>query len=241
MDYVMFSCFLWVLLIFGICFEVIKMVLLVKVFDVEFVIEFIVCVIGQYKQMLVQVLELFVIEVDYSFDVMVLDQMFNGFFVCFFVGIDQLLEQIWFDCVLVYGDIIIVMVVVMVVFYWCILVGYVEVGLCIYDMYQFWLEEMNWCIIDVVSDLMFVFIVQLCCNFEVENLQGKIVVIGNIVIDVLQMMVVCIDVDVGFCVQLDVVLLLLLFECCLLLVIGYWCENFGIGFLQICCVLVQLV
>lgn len=172
---------------------------------------------------------------------MVVNQMFNGLCGWLFVKFDVFYEQVQFDCVLVYGDISIVMIVVLVVFYWCILVGYVEVGLCIGNFDQFWFEEMNCCVIDVVVDYLFVFIVSFCYNLEQENFGGCIIIIGNIVIDVLEQIVDCIDCDVLLCVGLDVVFLFFILGCKLLLVIGYCCESFGDGFVNICCVLVELV
>lgn len=210
---------------------------LVQVVDIELVV----CIIGQYCVMFDQVMLLFEIIVDYDFDVMVFNQIFNGLCFRLFEWFDVFYMQVCLDCVLVYGDIIIVMIVVLVVFYYCILIGYVEVGLCIGDINWLWLEEMNWWVIDVVGYQLYVFIFGLCVNLVCEYLGGQILVIGNIVIDVLQQIVQCLDVDLVLCVQVDEFFYMFDFGCCLLLVIGYCCESFGQGFEDICCVLVELV
>ena len=119
-------------------------------------------------------------------------------------------------------------------------VGHVEAGLRTHDMHQPWPEEMNRRTIDVVSDLMFAPTAQSRRNLEAENLQGKIVVTGNTVIDALQMTVDRIDADAGLRAQLDAALPSLLPERRLLLVTGHRRENFGTGFLQICRALAQL-
>ncbi len=229
-----------VLSIFGTRPEAIKMAPLVKALDAEPAIESIVCATGQHKQMLAQVLELFAIEADHSLDVMVPDQTLNGLSARLFAGIDQLLEQTRPDRVLVHGDTTTAMVAAMAAFHRRIPVGHVEAGPRTHDMHQPWPEEMNRRTIDVVSDLMFAPTAQSRRNLEAENLQGKIVVTGNTVIDALQMTVARIDADAGLRAQLDAALPRLLPERRLLLVTCHRRENFGTGFLQICRALAQL-
>lgn len=112
---------------------------------------------------------------------MLFDIMFNVL-----GGIDGVFDVYKFDVVFVYGDMIIMLVVSLVVFYWCILVGYVEVGLWIGNIWLLWLEELNWCVIDFVIIWYFVFMVELCQNLLDEGIDfEQVMFIGNIVIDVL--------------------------------------------------------
>lgn len=107
-----------VMLVFGICLEVIKMVLLVKEFQKQLKwVEIVVCVIGQYWEMLDQVLKIFDIKLDYDLNIMKQGQDLYDVIVCVLIGMCDVLKEVKFDVVLVYGDIIIFIVVVLVVFY----------------------------------------------------------------------------------------------------------------------------
>lgn len=140
--------------------------------------------------MLDQVFEVFDIIFDYDLNIMVFNQDLYDIIIKVFLGLCDVLKDFCLDMVLVYGDIIMLMVVLLVVFYWQVVVGYVEVGLCIYDMLFFWLEEMNCQVIDCICIYYFVFIGKLKQNLLQENIDvKKIFVIGNMVIDVLLMVV----------------------------------------------------
>lgn len=116
--------------------------------------------------------------------------MFGGLIGYIFNVFDLVLDVFWFDFVFVYGDIIIIFGVMFVVYYWCILVGYVEVGLCIGNLYLLWLEEVNCWVIGVFVLYYFVLIEMLCVNLLVEGVEvGWVYVIGNMVIDVLLMII----------------------------------------------------
>lgn len=222
--------------------EVIKMVFLVYVLVKDFYFEVKVCVIVQYWEMFDQVLKFFFIVLDYDFNIMKLGQGLIEIICCIFEGLKLVLELFKFDVVLVYGDIIIIMVVSLVVFYQWILVGYVEVGLCIGDLSLLWLEEGNCMLIGYLVIYYFVFMEILWQNLLWENIVDSwIMVIGNMVIDVLFWVW---DWVLG-----DEVLWEILLQCYffisygkkMILVIGYWWESFGFGFEQICQVLVEIV
>ncbi|MDQ8034755.1 MAG: UDP-N-acetylglucosamine 2-epimerase, partial [Bordetella sp.] len=93
-----------ILSIFGTRPEAIKMVPLVRALQRESAIESIVCVTGQHRQMLDQVLELFEIRADHDLDVMVPNQTLNGLFSRIMSRVDALLEEVRPDVVLVHGD-----------------------------------------------------------------------------------------------------------------------------------------
>lgn len=90
-----------------------------------------------------QVLGVFDIVFDINFDVMQFGQLLNVFVVWLLVQFDEVIVSVWFDWVVVQGDMMIVMCVVFVVFYCGVCVGYVEVGLCMCDLMSLFLEEVN--------------------------------------------------------------------------------------------------
>ncbi len=229
-----------VLSIFGTRPEAIKMAPLVKALQAEPGIDAIVCATGQHRQMLAQVLDLFDIRADRNLDVMVPDQTLNGLSSRLFAEIDQLLADTRPDRVLVHGDTTTAMVAALAAFHRRIPVGHVEAGLRTHDLNQPWPEEMNRRTIDVVSDLMFAPTEQSRRNLEAENLQGRVLVTGNTVIDALQMTVARIDGDAALRRRLDGELPALDPARKLLLVTGHRRENFGEGFRQICRALAKL-
>jgi UDP-N-acetylglucosamine 2-epimerase (non-hydrolysing) len=229
-----------VLSIFGTRPEAIKMAPLVKALNAEPMIDSIVCATGQHRQMLNQVLELFDIKADRNLDVMVPDQTLNGLSSKLFAEIDKLLAETMPDRVLVHGDTTTAMVAALAAFHRRIPVGHVEAGLRTHDLNQPWPEEMNRRTIDVVSDLMFAPTAQSRRNLEAENLQGRVLVTGNTVIDALQMSVARIESDAALRAQLDASLPPLDPRRKLLLVTGHRRENFGAGFAQICSALGRL-
>ncbi|WDZ96237.1 UDP-N-acetylglucosamine 2-epimerase (non-hydrolyzing) [Herbaspirillum sp. WKF16] len=229
-----------VLSIFGTRPEAIKMAPLVKALNAEPMIDSVVCATGQHRQMLNQVLELFDIKADRNLDVMVPDQTLNGLSSKLFAEIDKLLAETMPDRVLVHGDTTTAMVAALAAFHRRIPVGHVEAGLRTHDLNQPWPEEMNRRTIDVVSDLMFAPTAQSRRNLEAENLQGRVLVTGNTVIDALQMSVARIESDAALRAQLDASLPPLDPRRKLLLVTGHRRENFGAGFAQICSALGRL-
>lgn len=123
--------------------EVIKMVLLVYVLVKDFFFEVKVCVIVQYWEMFDQVLKFFFIVFDYDFNIMQLGQGLIEIICWILEGLKFIFVEFKLDVVLVYGDMMMMLVISLAVFYQCIFVGYVEVGLCMGDFYLLWLEEVN--------------------------------------------------------------------------------------------------
>src|SRR5689334_15080661 len=93
-----------ILSIFGTRPEAIKMMPLVRALQQERTVESVVCVTGQHRQMLDQVLQLFEIQADHDLDVMVPNQTLNGLFARIMTRADALLEEVKPDVVLVHGD-----------------------------------------------------------------------------------------------------------------------------------------
>lgn len=213
---------------------------LVRALAAEPGIESSVCVTGQHRSMLQQVLDLFEIQADHNLDVMVPDQTLNGLSARLFVAIDELLADTTPDRVLVHGDTTTAMVAAMAAFHRQIPVAHVEAGLRTYDMGQPWPEEMNRRAIDVASDLLFAPTASSRENLQAERLCGRILVTGNTVVDALQLTVSRIEADPAFRAGLDAQLPPLAPDRKLLLVTGHRRENFGGGFENICRALAQL-
>jgi UDP-N-acetylglucosamine 2-epimerase (non-hydrolysing) len=226
--------------IFGTRPEAIKMAPLLKALQAAPGINSQVCVTGQHRQMLQQVLTLFDIRVDHNLDVMEPDQTLNGLSSRLFSGLDGLLEKVQPDRVLVHGDTTTAMVAALAAFHRRIPVAHVEAGLRTRDLAQPCPEEMNRRTIDVVSDMMFAPTLQAQRNLLKETLQGRVFVTGNTVIDALHMTVAKLQGDASLRMRIDAQLPALRSGRKVLLVTGHRRENFGDGFRNICSALASL-
>lgn len=132
------------MLVFGTRPEAIKMAPLVKELKkraTEF--ETIVCVTGQHREMLDQVLEIFDIHPDYDLNIMKQGQDLYDITARVLVGMRDILKEVQPDVVLVHGDTTTSTAAALAAFYQQIPVGHVEAGLRTYDIYSPWPEEMN--------------------------------------------------------------------------------------------------
>jgi UDP-N-acetylglucosamine 2-epimerase (non-hydrolysing) len=145
-----------VLSIFGTRPEAIKMAPLVKALRSEPDIRSVVCVTGQHRSMLQQVLDLFDIAPDYDLAVMSENQTLNGLASRVIASLDTVIEKEAPSRVLVHGDTTTATAAALAAFHRRVPVGHVEAGLRTRDMHSPWPEEMNRRVVDVVSDLMFV-------------------------------------------------------------------------------------
>lgn len=229
-----------VLSIFGTRPEAIKMAPLVKALHAEPAVESIVCITGQHRAMLQQVMSQFGIVADYDLDVMLPNQTLNGLSARLFAALDPVLDACAPDRVLVHGDTTTALIAALAAFHRRIPVGHVEAGLRTYDMSQPWPEEMNRRGIDVVSDLMFVPTAGSLANLDGERLDGRKVITGNTVIDALYLAVERIERDQAFRAALDARLPPHTAGRKTLLVTGHRRENFGAGFEGICNALATL-
>ena len=132
-----------VLSIFGTRPEAIKMCPLVKELNKHDEIESIVCVTGQHRQMLDQVLEIFKIVPDFDLKLMKDRQTLTTITTDVLLSLEKLLPQIAPDLVLVHGDTTTSASAALAAFYQQIPVGHVEAGLRTYDIYSPFPEEMN--------------------------------------------------------------------------------------------------
>ena len=176
-----------VMLVFGTRPEAIKMSPLVKELKKRKTIETIVCVTGQHRQMLDQVLEAFDIVPDYDLSIMKDKQTLFDVTVNILENIKQVLEKVKPDVVLVHGDTSTTFVTALACFYLQIPVGHVEAGLRTYNIYSPYPEEFNRQAVSIISQYNFA-----PTELSKENLlnEGKkaetIYVTGNTAIDALK-------------------------------------------------------
>lgn len=179
-----------VMLVFGTRPEAIKMCPLVKEFQKhsdEF--ETIVCVTGQHREMLDQVLNIFEVKPDFDLNIMKQGQDLYDVTARVLTGMRDVFKECKPDVVLVHGDTTTSTAAALAAFYQQIPVGHVEAGLRTHNIYSPWPEEMNRQITGRIANYNFSPTPLSESNLKEEKAQGKIYVIGNTVIDALHMVV----------------------------------------------------
>ena len=229
-----------ILLVFGTRPEAIKMAPLVK----EFIkypdkFETKVCVTGQHRQMLDQVLEVFEIKPDYDLNVMAPNQDLYDITSKVLLGMRDVLKSAKPDIVFVHGDTTTSTAAAIAAFYQRIPVAHVEAGLRTYNLNSPWPEEMNRQLSDRICDYCFAPTELSKNNLLSEKIDtSKIFVTGNTVIDALLMAVDIVNKkdglkekihstinEKGYKIKEDIKYIL---------VTGHRRENFGEGFEHIC-------
>jgi UDP-N-acetylglucosamine 2-epimerase (non-hydrolysing) len=226
--------------VFGTRPEAIKMAPVVTALQEMHGLESIVCVSGQHRSMLEQVLELFDIRPRYDLALMTANQTLNGLASRLIFSFDDILAQERPDRVLVHGDTTTACAAALAAFHRRIPVGHVEAGLRTGDLSSPWPEEMNRRVVDAVSDLLFAPTASAKANLSAEALSGRIIVTGNTVIDALYMAAARIDADGALRARLDAALPQLDDALPIVLVTGHRRESFGEGFASICAALDEL-
>ena len=146
-----------VMLVFGTRPEAIKMCPLVNELKTRKGIEPVVCVTGQHRQMLDQVLEAFHVEPDYDLSIMKDRQTLFDVTTNILNRIKEVLEEVHPDVVLVHGDTSTTFVTALACFYLQIPVGHVEAGLRTYNIYSPYPEEFNRQAVSIISAYNFTF------------------------------------------------------------------------------------
>lgn len=178
------------MLVFGTRPEAIKMCPLVKEFQkhpTEF--ETIVCVTGQHREMLDQVLTIFDVKPDYDLNIMKQGQDLYDVTARVLTGMRDVFKECKPDVVLVHGDTTTSTAAALAAFYQQIPVGHVEAGLRTHNIYSPWPEEMNRQITGRIATYDFAPTPLSEKNLLEEKAQGQIFVTGNTVIDALHMVV----------------------------------------------------
>lgn len=179
-----------VMLVFGTRPEAIKMCPLVKEFQ-KHTAEFktIVCVTGQHREMLDQVLQIFDVKPDYDLNIMKQGQDLYDVTARVLIGMRDVFKECEPDVVLVHGDTTTSMATALAAFYQQIPVGHVEAGLRTYNIYSPWPEEMNRLMTGRIATYNFSPTPFSERNLIDEKVQGQVFVTGNTVIDSLHMVV----------------------------------------------------
>lgn len=232
-----------VMLVFGTRPEAIKMAPLVKEFQ-KYPEQFktIVCVTGQHRQMLDQVLNLFEITPDYDLNIMKQGQDLYDVTARVLVGMRDVLKEAQPDVVLVHGDTTTSTAAALAAFYQQIPVGHVEAGLRTHNIYSPWPEEMNRLITGRIATHHFSPTPLSKENLLKENVaESAIIVTGNTVIDALYMVVDKIKNNEELSSELATILAKSGYDTTrladgkkLVLITGHRRENFGDGFINMC-------
>ena len=232
-----------ILLVFGTRPEAIKMAPLVKKLQ-QYPEQFrtVVCVTGQHRQMLDQVLNLFEITPDYDLNIMKPNQDLYDITSRILLGMRDILREVQPDIVLVHGDTTTSTASALAAFYQQIPVGHVEAGLRTGNIYSPWPEEMNRLITGRIAALNFSPTPLAEQNLLREGVNAdSIVVTGNTVIDALQMVVARLENDAALCHEVQTAVKQMGYDTTrlkagrrMVLITGHRRENFGTGFLNIC-------
>lgn len=229
-----------VMLVFGTRPEAIKMCPLVKEFQKrsdEF--ETIVCVTGQHREMLDQVLQIFDVKPDYDLNIMKQGQDLTDVTARVLTGLRDVFKECRPDVVLVHGDTTTSMAGALAAFYAQIPVGHVEAGLRTHNIYSPWPEEINRQITGRIASYNFAPTPLSEKNLIEEKAQGNIYVTGNTVIDALHLVVDKLSNDPSLSAEQDRILKEAGYDITrlvdgkkLVLITGHRRENFGDGFIR---------
>lgn len=229
-----------VMLVFGTRPEAIKMCPLVKEFQ-KHTDEFktLVCVTGQHREMLDQVLTIFDVKPDYDLNIMKQGQDLTDVTARVLMGLRDVFKECHPDVVLVHGDTTTSTAGALAAFYAQIPVGHVEAGLRTHNLYSPWPEEMNRQVTGRIANYNFSPTPLSEKNLQEENVHGKIYVTGNTVIDALHLVVDKLKTDDALRSDQDKILLDAGYDVNrlvngkkLVLITGHRRENFGDGFIR---------
>lgn len=232
-----------VMLVFGTRPEAIKMAPLVLELKKYNTFETCVCVTGQHREMLDQVLQIFSITPDYDLNIMKPGQDLYDVTNRVLLGMRDVLREVKPDVVLVHGDTTTSTAAALAAFYQQIPVGHVEAGLRTHNIYSPWPEEMNRQLTGRIASYNFSPTELSRSNLLNEGIDAeKITVTGNTVIDALHLVVDKISSDTSLRQELAEVLRQSGYDINrlndtqrrLVLITGHRRENFGEGFLHIC-------
>ena len=214
-----------IMLVFGTRPEAIKMAPLVKAFQADKEhFETVVCVTGQHREMLHQVLDIFHITPQYDLDIMQKGQDLYDVTSRVLLGMRPILQKEQPNVVLVHGDTTTSMASALAAFYQQIPVGHVEAGLRTHDIYSPWPEEVNRQMTSRIATYHFAPTALSKENLLKEGVdENHIYVTGNTVIDALHLMVQKMKLEEQ--VRQDKRMVL---------ITGHRRENLGEGFLHIC-------
>lgn len=229
-----------IMLVFGTRPEAIKMCPLVKEFQ-KHTDEFktVVCVTGQHREMLDQVLTIFDVKPDYDLNIMKQGQDLTDVTARVLTGLRDVFKECRPDVVLVHGDTTTSTAGALAAFYAQIPVGHIEAGLRTHNIYSPWPEEMNRQITGRIATYNFSPTPLSEKNLQEEKAHGEIFVTGNTVIDALHMVVDKLKNDAALAKEQEDILANAGYDINrladgkkLVLITGHRRENFGDGFIR---------
>ncbi len=230
-----------VLTVFGTRPEAIKMASVVKALDADPFFEAKVCVTGQHRQMLDQVLDLFTIRPDFDLNLMKPGQDLSDITSNVLLGMRNVYKQWQPDIILVHGDTSTTLAASLSAYYAKVKVGHVEAGLRTHNKYSPWPEEMNRRVTGAITDIHFAPTEKARTNLLAEGAADSTIhVTGNTVIDALLNVAERIRTYNPLQTELAAQFDFLDASKRLVLVTGHRRENFGMGFENICQALSQL-
>lgn len=229
-----------IMLVFGTRPEAIKMCPLVKEFQKRTdVFNTIVCVTGQHREMLDQVLNIFDVKPDFDMNIMRQGQDLTDVTVRILTGMRDIFKTCKPDVVLVHGDTTTSTAASLAAFYAQIPVGHVEAGLRTHNIYSPWPEEMNRQITGRIAKYHFSPTLLSKKNLIEERVYGDIYITGNTVIDALHMVVDKLKNDKNLSLEKEKKLFNAGYDVSrlnndkkLVLITGHRRENFGSGFIR---------
>lgn len=230
-----------VLLVFGTRPEAIKMAPVVLALKREHEFSVQVCVTGQHREMLDQVIKLFGITPDYDLNIMRDDQTLTGIMCSILNGIEPILENFRPDIVLVHGDTTTSFAVAMAAYFKKIKIGHIEAGLRTGNLYSPWPEEGNRKLTASITDIHFAPTADSKSNLTSEGVgEESIFVTGNTVVDALHHGLAILAEDKVF--ERDTVQKyeFINFSKRIILVTGHRRENIGEGIMNLCETLIEV-
>lgn len=224
-----------ILIVFGTRPEAIKMAPLVKSLknDSRFTVK--VCVTGQHREMLDQVLDIFKVKPDFDLNIMSHEQSLSDISSKILLDMQKIYDKFFPDIVLVHGDTATTFATSLSAYYRKIKIGHVEAGLRTNDIYSPWPEEANRKLTGALANIHFTPTINSKNNLLKENVNAaNIYVTGNTVIDALYLGKKIIDTDKVLLNSFDQKFNFLKKDRKLILVTGHRRESFGSGFENIC-------
>lgn len=229
-----------IMFVFGTRPEAIKMCPLVKEFQKHSEsFKTVVCVTGQHREMLDQVLSIFDVTPDYDLNIMKQGQDLYDVTARVLTGMRDVFKECKPDVILVHGDTTTSTAAALAAFYAQIPVGHVEAGLRTHDIYSPWPEEMNRQITGRIAEYNFSPTPLSEKNLLEEKAHGKVYVTGNTVIDALHMVTKELKDDALLAKEQEEILLQAGYDIArlnngkkLVLITGHRRENFGDGFIR---------
>ena len=234
------------LVVFGTRPEAIKMapvISAIRGLEKEFILQ--ICVTGQHRKMLDQVLEIFNLHPDFDFNVMTTGQDLTDVCTSVLIEMRELFKSNKPDIVLVHGDTTTTMATALAAFYAGIPVGHVEAGLRTFDIHSPYPEELNRQVVSRIAKFHFAPTEECRKNLTRELVQNdSIWVTGNTVIDALRITLSRIHTDVALDAKIrKEIRKILSFDFSnsnYILITGHRRENFGDGFIEICSAIKEL-